>query len=103
MTKKKINFYSISDIFRNTVFKSLGVEKIKFEEFYMLGWWIAFCCLVTAISELRRCIGFLSVYTTLLTFILIFLLILLGKISGVKIKEAELRSKDFSNFEREKK
>jgi choline-glycine betaine transporter len=48
----------------------------------MLGWWIALGCFTISIDGLRRGINFLSVYTTVLSFVLLFLMILLGRVSG---------------------
>jgi len=80
--KRKMNFSSLLLAFRDSVFSSVGIEEIYFEEFYMLGWWIALGCFTISIDGLRRGINFLSVYTIVLSFILLFLMILLGKVSG---------------------
>lgn len=90
--KRKLNFASVLCAFRDIVLKSIGIEEIEYEEFYMFGWWISLGCLTVGFSGIRQRIDFLSVYTIFLSIILIFLLIVFGKISGKKQNDSVVKS-----------
>ncbi|MEN8153480.1 MAG: hypothetical protein ABFR75_05605 [Acidobacteriota bacterium] len=83
--KKQLTLSSIVGIFKEIIFNSIGIKGIKYEEVYMFGWWAAVACLTVGIARLRMAVNFLSVYTFILSVILIVLLIFLGRIGGEKI------------------
>ena len=78
----RLSISSIISIFKGIIFNSIGITGIKYEEIYMLGWWITVAFLTVGIARLRMSVNFLSIYTFILSVVLIILLIIFGKIAG---------------------
>jgi len=78
--------------FKNIIFDSLGIVKMKNSDLFISGWYVAVISLAYSLRILRTDINYLSIFTLIMTIILIILLSIDGlahghfknKISGIK-------------------
>lgn len=80
--ERRLSLSSLMGIFKEIIFNSIGIAGIKYEEIFMFGWWVAVACLTVGIARLRMSVNFLSIYTFILSIVLIVLLSIFGKIAG---------------------